>query len=137
MLLKYLRIIFAIMKQFVILTVALVMLVKPLLPVAEYIMNYDYIVNVLCENKDRPQMHCDGKCYLAEQLAKESEKSDKNPFGQNRSNTEIQPMVFFEPSNPMDFEIDFLSSASNNFKIPQVFFSTLFTSDISHPPEMG
>ncbi len=82
-------------------------------------------------------MQCDGKCYLAEQLAKESERSDKNPFGENRTNTEIQPMVFFEPSNPMNLEIDFLSSASDNFKTSQVFISTLFTSDISHPPEMA
>jgi len=135
--LKHLRFIFATMKQFIILSVAFVMLVKPLWPVAEYIINYDYIVNVLCENKDRPQMHCDGKCYLAEQLAKESEKNDKNPFGESRSNTEIHPMVFFEPSNPMDLEIDFLSSASNNFRTSQVFISTLFSSDISHPPEMA
>ncbi len=125
------------MKQYLVLFVAFVMLVKPLWPVAEYVVNYDYIVNVLCENKDKPQLHCDGKCYLAEQLAKESERNDKNPFGENRNNTEIQPMVFFEPSNPMNFEIDFLRSASDNFKTAQVLISTLFTSDISHPPELA
>ncbi len=109
------------------------MLVKPLCLVAEYSMNFDYIVNVLCENKDKPEMQCDGKCYLDEQLSKQPENSDKNPFGDNRVLTKVQPSVFFEPTDPMDFEIDFLSYDSDSFKNSQVFVATLFTSDISHP----
>jgi hypothetical protein len=27
-----------------------------------------YIINHLCENRFKPQLHCDGKCYLAKQL---------------------------------------------------------------------
>lgn len=29
----------------------------------------DYIVANLCENRNRPQLHCDGKCYLAKRIA--------------------------------------------------------------------
>lgn len=29
----------------------------------------DYIVKNLCINRNRPQMHCDGKCYLAKKIA--------------------------------------------------------------------
>lgn len=29
-----------------------------------------YIVHTLCENRFTPQLHCDGKCYLAKQLQK-------------------------------------------------------------------
>ncbi len=29
----------------------------------------EYIVANLCENRNRPQMHCDGKCYLAKRIA--------------------------------------------------------------------
>ena len=72
------------MKSAVIIFVALTMLLKPLWPVADYIVNYDYIVNVLCENKDKPQLNCDGKCYLAKQLAKEIEDDGKNPFEQRQ-----------------------------------------------------
>lgn len=61
------------------------MLIKPLWPLAEYAVNYDYIVENLCENRDIPSLHCDGKCYLAKQLAKESEGSDKNPLRGNGS----------------------------------------------------
>ncbi len=30
----------------------------------------EYIVKNLCENRFTPQLHCDGKCYLAKQLQK-------------------------------------------------------------------
>lgn len=29
-----------------------------------------YIIEQYCENKDKPQMHCEGKCYLHKQLQK-------------------------------------------------------------------
>jgi len=41
--------------------------------------NQTFIIEKLCENKDKPQMHCNGKCYLYKQLQKSSEKEiDKN-----------------------------------------------------------
>jgi len=35
---------------------------------AIYQINYDYYSNVLCENQDKPELHCDGKCYFSKQL---------------------------------------------------------------------
>ena len=41
--------------------------------------NQTFITEKLCENKDKPQMHCNGKCYLFKQLQKATEKeNDKN-----------------------------------------------------------
>jgi len=56
------------------------LLARPVLPVLEYALNYDYIAKVLCENKAKPQMHCNGKCHLMKELAKaaEKEKSDSD-----------------------------------------------------------
>jgi hypothetical protein len=44
----------------------LLVLIQPSLPVLEYLINYDYIVNELCENRDKPVMSCNGKCYLGD-----------------------------------------------------------------------
>ncbi len=33
-----------------------------------YAANIDYIIETYCINKERPQLNCDGKCYLAKQL---------------------------------------------------------------------
>jgi len=48
----------------------LLAMVRPLVPIIEYHSNYDYIANVLCENRDRPYLECNGKCYLEKQLNK-------------------------------------------------------------------
>ena len=46
-----------------------VAMLRPLLPILEYYANQDYIVTVLCKNRDKPTMACNGKCYLAKELA--------------------------------------------------------------------
>lgn len=33
----------------------------------------DYIVQQLCQNRFKPELHCDGKCYLAKRLHKLAE----------------------------------------------------------------
>ena len=44
-----------------------------------YELNKDYIAKNLCENRDKPQMKCCGKCYLHKQLKKaEGNSSSKN-----------------------------------------------------------
>lgn len=49
----------------------LLVLIQPALPVLEYVINYDYIVNELCENRDKPVMACNGVCYLGDQVEKQ------------------------------------------------------------------
>ncbi|MUH36131.1 hypothetical protein D9O36_09780 [Zobellia amurskyensis] len=124
------------MKQYVVLFVAFIMMVKPLWPVAEYIANYDYIKNVLCENKDKPMLNCDGKCYLAKQLAKESEENGKNPFGEKQSKVEIQPVVFIQSLQYIDFGFNILNPLNRNYRIESNLISLLLISDISEPPEL-
>lgn len=45
--------------------------------IAHYQLNKEYITRVLCENKDRPDLHCDGKCYLARRLRAQQDRQDK------------------------------------------------------------
>lgn len=47
-------------------------MLAPVFPVFEYFINYDYIVEVLCINTDEPELECDGKCYLKDQLSASS-----------------------------------------------------------------
>lgn len=68
---------------------ALCVLLKPVLPVLEYAIHYEYIIKELCENKAQPQLHCNGTCHLKKELAKasETEKSDKKETA--KQHTEI------------------------------------------------
>jgi hypothetical protein len=45
----------------------------------DYQLRKAYIARYLCENRHRPELHCDGKCYLAKRLkaAQEQEQSQK------------------------------------------------------------
>jgi len=58
----------------------LLVLVQPALPVLEYLVNYDYIVNELCENRDKPILTCNGKCYLGDQVEKQLERGTDQPI---------------------------------------------------------
>lgn len=53
-----------------------------------YEVNKDYISNVLCENKEKKEMHCEGKCHLKKELDKE-EKSESTPTANNKEKFEI------------------------------------------------
>ena len=46
---------------------------KPLIPVLDYAVNYNYISEELCINKNIPVLHCNGKCYLEKELAKNAQ----------------------------------------------------------------
>jgi hypothetical protein len=47
------------------------------LPVVAYSLNLQFIAEELCENKDKPELMCKGKCYLGEQMEKQTGTSSK------------------------------------------------------------
>lgn len=44
----------------------------------EFNINQAYIAKVLCVNRDKPQLHCDGKCYLKKEIDRSAEKDNTN-----------------------------------------------------------
>jgi hypothetical protein len=65
----------------VILTAFLTHTFSRLIILVHHRVNKEYIVANLCENKDKPASHCEGKCHLKKQIDRE-EKSEKNPVAQ-------------------------------------------------------
>ena len=51
-------------------------MLRPVMPVIDYYINYDYIVAELCENKDKPVLQCNGKCHLTKELKKANDGVD-------------------------------------------------------------
>jgi hypothetical protein len=51
---------------------------------AYYQINKQMIADKLCINKDKPEMHCNGKCFLSKQLkkAEENEKRQSQSLNQ-------------------------------------------------------
>lgn len=67
-------------------------------------MNREYVATVLCINKAKPEMHCNGQCYLKKEIQK-SESKQTVPAN-SRDNTEFQFFVV------EDFSIDFRAQTS-------------------------
>lgn len=112
------------------------MLIKPFWPVMEYVMQYDFIVTTLCENKDNPEMECNGKCYLGKQLAKENGDQDKNPF-QKSSHSEISFQLIFEEVKPFSFDLFLEEVVENNFNIPVDLYRSISSNPLLQPPQFS
>ncbi|HSD08746.1 hypothetical protein [Flavobacterium sp.] len=76
--------------------IVLMMLIKPIFPVVEYVVNYDYISKVLCENKAKPMMHCNGKCHLMKELAKASDAENPKSSDKKTTTQQIEVLYFEE-----------------------------------------
>lgn len=94
---------------------ALFMLLKPALPIIDYVVNYEYISKVLCVNKATPKLQCNGKCHLMKELAKSSE--NEAPISSNKKMPSQQ------------FEILFLEEIKSFQIIPIYLFETQKTTD--------
>lgn len=65
-----------------------------LLVYAGFKINQQYIAATLCENRDKPSMHCNGQCYLRKQLNKTADSQ------QNKGMiTKVE--VVFTPADPI------------------------------------
>jgi hypothetical protein len=78
--------------------IAFVFILKPVFPVIDYIVNYEYISKVLCENKAKPMMHCNGKCHLMKELVKASE-NEKPASSDKKGYTPVAEVLFFQEIN--------------------------------------
>jgi hypothetical protein len=47
--------------------------------VVDFYANQDSIAKTLCENRDKPMMHCNGRCQLCKRLAKQDNQDKDNP----------------------------------------------------------
>jgi hypothetical protein len=60
-------------------------------PYLEYKVNYEYISTVLCINKEKPQMNCNGKCHLLKELKKAAEEESQKQESIKLIESEIIP----------------------------------------------
>lgn len=83
------------MKKIVIIVV-LTLILKPIFPVIDYVVNYHYIATVLCENKSKPELKCCGKCHLKKELAKASEGEKPNSSDKKDTVKQEVEVLFFQ-----------------------------------------
>ncbi|MCW3162141.1 hypothetical protein [Chryseobacterium oryctis] len=110
---------------FIIFTIAL----RPVLPLVNYVINYDYIVKNLCENRNIPQSTCKGKCYVGKELAKTEKQSNNN------QTVKITGLDVFLSNDILSFLNNKSFDVVKNLHSEFIDFHTSeFFSRIFHPP---
>lgn len=79
-------------------------LLQAYVPHANYWMNRDYIASVLCENIDKPELDCNGKCHLVKEINKDA----------NSDEAEVESLIQLMVEFPNTAEV-----------LPRFVFSTL------------
>lgn len=116
-----------------ILLVALVLFLKPIFPVIDFAINYNYISKVLCVNKAKPMMHCNGKCHLMKELAIASE-NEKSNSSNKKSNFQEQELLFFQEINPLQVVALYFPIKSLHYNNYFNLYTHLNCVLIFHPP---
>jgi hypothetical protein len=120
--------------KIIVIIIALAMFLKPILPVAEYAINYDYISKVLCINKEKPKLQCNGKCHLMKEMAKASE--NEKPINSNKkdnSKQEIEVLFFQNLPSLLAEQIYFDNTTSIGNHYSNLYFH-MNSCSVFHPP---
>jgi len=94
---------------------------RPLVPLVKYAVNYNYISEVLCVNKDNTELHCNGKCYLRKQLSKVND-TGSSPLNKTKNSGQKLLDIYILP------DIAGINTPEKTF-FP--YFNILFTSGYS------
>jgi hypothetical protein len=113
--------------------VTFLLLAKPVLPVLDYWVNYKYIANELCENQDKPELECNGKCHLKKELAKAATEESSNSKDKKQvSKQEIETLFYQETYQFKSKKINIVSTETTTYYFNNYFY--LNSSQIFHPP---
>ena len=101
----------------------------------DFELNKDYIIQNLCENRFKPELKCDGKCYLAKQLHKVAEdKATKEADRQGQSFKKLLEETFHHENFVFTQTFESVTlTVQNNFSYKTNHYFTL-TSSLFHPP---
>lgn len=96
--------------------------------VFNFLSNQEFIAQNLCENVEKPELECNGKCYLTKKL-----KEDKKQKGNDKIvHSEV---ILYMESKAID-----IVDEQCFFKLKESYFKLLekktnsFSSEIFHPP---
>ncbi|WP_309333695.1 hypothetical protein [Mucilaginibacter sp.] len=100
---------------------------------AGFELNHDYIAKNLCINRNRPWMHCNGKCYFMRKIAEAQENEKKQDAKDNLSRLEVS---FFQDAVTFEFfklpEIKEIPAHQDNYRCN---YTNQYISSLFRPPK--
>ena len=64
--------------RYIILILYGIVLIRPILPVVDYMLRYEYYAEELCVMKDIPDNECCGKCHVTDAIAQQSDNTSSD-----------------------------------------------------------
>ena len=123
------------MKQTLFIIIGILFLLKPVIPLLEYMVNYDYIAKELCENKNKPELKCNGKCHLKKELAKISEEEKPQSQDKKHQTSEIE-ILYFSKVADITFSLTFCFSQKSINSHYLNLYKGVCTNSTFHPPTL-
>lgn len=105
---------------------------RPLVPLVEYAVNYEYISGELCINKSNPELHCNGKCYLSKEIAKTND-TNSSPLNKTKNSGQKLLDIYILPEIAEIIAAEKKFFSNSNF-LYKTAYSFLFLHYIFRPP---
>jgi hypothetical protein len=96
--------------------------------ISYYSLNLSYIIKELCENRDKPELKCNGKCFLKKKMA-QADKAEKQA-------TEIFKQIEFPafiPHKALSLTTEYIIIENSAIELQNLYSHTL-SNKIFHPP---
>lgn len=93
----------------------------------------DYIVKNLCINRNRPQMHCNGKCYLAKKMAA-LEEQEKRQAERDYISQILDHVLDYQNQVAIPPQISYKVHSLLSFNYVSPPFARVPLDDVFHPP---
>ncbi len=110
--------------------------VRPLIVYFQFKSNQSYISQELCVNKERPKLHCEGRCFLMKKIEKLHQKREAQ-----RPSSPVMPDVEKEKINLYSYEIEgksfSMAGSSLNSKGDGWFRLSICLSPETPPPNIS
>ncbi|ASU32773.1 hypothetical protein [Mucilaginibacter xinganensis] len=100
---------------------------------AGFELNKNYIAAKLCENRNKPWLHCNGKCYFAKKIKQAQENEKKETAKDNFSRLEVS--FFQEPFKLAFIEPVILEGNKRAFPQYTYQYKSHYIDTIFHPPK--
>lgn len=102
---------------------------------AGFELNKKYIATTLCENRDKPWLHCNGKCYFMKKINQAAENEKKQEAKDNLTRFEIS--FFQEPFQLVFIEPTIIKTKKGSCPAYAYQYSSRYIETIFRPPKLA
>lgn len=103
---------------------------RSVFPLVDYVINYNFIVSELCEQKDNPENMCMGKCHLQKEMKKQVTEESNPKQLVVLENFKIDHITYYNSQS--DFHPAFIKFFISDFKLANL----LLYEPLSPPPKI-